>query len=164
MWKHATTHKFLEFVNQLKGKSPVSVWSISYWSWANLLCVFFYLSSFHMFLNTFNVKYNKKMNDLTFWINLFGNKENVQALILSRFDFGKKEKVGVLIRTNQNHRLEETHYLKYEVIFTKSHDILKEDLQKLFKFWTNYVSKRTPSIWSNLSHLIPCSDEEEHFL
>lgn len=58
----------------------------------------------------------------------------MQALILSRFDFGKKEKVGVLIRTNQNHRLEETHYLKYEVIFTKSHDILKEDLQKLFKF------------------------------
>lgn len=38
------------------------------------------------------------------------------ALILSRLDFGKKEKVGFFLRINLNHRLEEIHYLKYEVI------------------------------------------------
>lgn len=54
------------------------------------------------------------------------------GLILSRLDFGKKEKVVFFLRINC--RLEEIHYSKYEVIFTKSLDILKEYLQKLFKF------------------------------
>lgn len=49
------------------------------------------------------------------------------ALILSKSDFGKKE-VEVLLRINLNCRVEEIHYLKYEVIFTKSLDILKDSL------------------------------------
>jgi len=61
---------------------------------------------------------------------------------------GKKEKVFFVFKINQ--RLEEKHYLKYETTLTMSLDILSKSLQKLFKSCTNYVSKRTPSVWPDL--------------